>query len=76
MQLELSLRAQITDEFSKFRKPAPREFLEMLVQKNVQSKLEETRCVFNWWKKTANAHTYPNLHIVAAEGAMALSFKC
>jgi len=46
MQLELSLRAQITDEFSKFRKAAPREFLEMLVQKNVQSKLEETQCVF------------------------------
>jgi hypothetical protein len=45
MQLELSLRAQITDE-SKFRKAAPREFLEMLVQKNVQSKLEETQCVF------------------------------
>jgi len=66
MQLELSLRAQITDEFSKFRKAAPREFLEMLVQKNVQSKLENTQCVFKRRRKTANAHTYPNFQIVAA----------
>jgi hypothetical protein len=66
MQLELSLRAQITDEFSKFRKAAPWEFLEMLVQKNVQSKLENTQCVFKRRRKTANAHTYPNFQIVAA----------